>query len=154
VTEAEKELFESRVNGLMAKVTGERKDTVFAMISPAFAACEPENHSVTLQFQGKPWEENGTGVLHGGIISAMMDIALGTLTYAISGSLTPTVTLNVAFDRAAKGDGLFFIRADADMAGRNLLYVHGTMWDSREPDKPVATAQAVFRNATGETLKK
>ena len=152
MTAEEKQLFRDRTSELIAGVTGPRKDTVFAMMQPSVAVCDPDAPSVTLTYPGQAWEQNSTGVIHGGVTAAMMDVAMGTLTYALTGSITPTVNLNISFPRPAAGFSRFFIRAELTKAGRTVMYTTAVMYEAEAPDKPVATAQGAFFNPTGEYL--
>lgn len=154
MTETDRQCFLDRAADLVSRVDTTRKDTVFAMMGPRLAACDPENHCVTVEYTAQFWEQNSNGVVHGGIISAMMDVAMGTLTFALTGDITPTISLNVCFPRPAPGDGTLRVRAEATMAGRTVLYVRAAMWDTRAPEKPVATAEGTFHNATGTILQK
>ena len=152
MTEEEKQLFRARAEELIAQANGFRKQTVFAMMQPALHACEPDAYSVTLSFPGQAWEQNGTGVIHGGITAAMMDIAMGTLTYALAGTITPTINLNVSYPRPAAGNGRFLLRAELVKSGRTAFYTTGILYEAEHPDKPVASAQGVFFNPTGKFL--
>lgn len=154
MTEADRQCFLDRAAELVSRAETTRKNTVFAMMQPHLTLCEPENRSVTVEYPAQHWEQNSNGVIHGGIVAAMMDVAMGTLTYALTGDITPTVSLNICFPRPAPGDGTLRIRAEATMAGRTLLYVRAAMLDTRAPEKPVATAEGVFHNATGTVLQK
>ena len=150
MNEIEQQRFLANIQELLDQAKGFRKNTVFAMMEPRLLRCEPEVPAVTLAYPGRAWEENGNGVLHGGITAAMMDVAMGTLTYGLTGTVTPTMNLNISYPRPAKGGGSFLIRAEAAKAGRTALYVSAVMYEEAEPDKPVATAQGVFFNPTGK----
>ena len=152
MTEAEKQTFAARVHELLSQAEGFRKNTVFAMMQPTLAALDPEGPSVTLAYPGQAWEQNGTGVLHGGITAAMMDVAMGTLTYGLAGCITPTINLNISYPRPAAGSGRFLLRAELSKAGRTMFYTTGTLYEADAPDKPVVTAQGVFFNPTGKFL--
>ena len=152
MNEIEQQRFLANIRELLAQSEGFREGTVFAMMEPRLLRCEPEIPAVTLAYPGRAWEENGNGVLHGGITAAMMDVAMGTLTYGLTGAVTPTMNLNISYPRPAKGGGSFFIRAEAAKAGRTALYVSAVMYEESAPDQPVATAQGVFFNPTGKFL--
>ena len=38
------------------------------------------------------------------------------------------------------------VRATATMAGRTVICLSGELWDERDPDRLLVTAQGVFRN--------
>lgn len=152
MNETEQQLFFSRINELLEQAQGFRKDTVFAMIEPALAEYDSSLPSVTLSFPGKAWEQNSNGVLHGGIIASLMDVAMGTLTYALTGTITPTMNLNISYPRPAIGNGIFFVRAELIKAGRTALYTTGTLYEAGSQSKVISVAQGVFFNPTGNFL--
>ena len=147
--ETDKNEFIARAQGLVDRVTGEA--VVFGMMQPRLESCDPDTLSLVVSYPALPWERNATGAVHGGMTAAMMDTAMGTLAYAITGGITPTVSLNMSYPRPAPGDGTLLISVRAVMAGRTILCISGEMWDGRAPEKPVVTAQGVFRN-TGLTF--
>lgn len=153
MNESEQQLFYQRICELLSQADSFRKGTVFAMMEPTLAEFDPAAPSVTLSFPGRPWEQNSNGVLHGGIIASMMDVAMGTLTYALTGDITPTMNLNISYPRPASGDGSFLVRAELTKAGRTALFTSSVIYEVNSPEKSVAMAQGVFFNPTGEYLK-
>lgn len=136
--------FQQRADRLAELVT--ESDRIFNMIQPALVSCEPEVPAITMSFPAQHWEQNLTGAVHGGIVATMLDTVMGTLTYAITGGFTPTVSMNITYTRPAPGDGTLLARARASMAGQTVICIEAEMWDSRTPEKFVATAQGIFRN--------
>ena len=85
-------------------------------------------------------------MIHGGIVGTMFDTSMGIAAYAVTGGMTPTISLTTNFLRPAPGDGTLIVHARVTKAGRAVIYAEAEMWDSRAPEKPVATAQGIFRN--------
>ena len=146
----DKSLFEKRIEKLLSRMRGELDDSVFGMMEPRLEACDLEAQSLTLVFPARRWERNGSGAIHGGIISSMFDTAMGTLTYALTGGLTPTIQLNVSFPRPAPDDGVLYVRPRVVKMGRTVITVTGECWDGRAPGDIVATASGTFRSFAGE----
>lgn len=121
-------------------------ESICGRLQPRIVSCDPAGPSILLSFPVLPWELNVNGVLNGGISATMLDATMGTLSYAISGGFTPTISLNVSYLRPVPGDGTLMVRATADMAGRSVICLSGELWDTRAPEKLLATAQGVFRN--------
>lgn len=137
-------LFTARAEQLLAHMTEE--DLICGRLQPRIASCDPENLSITISFPVLPWALNVNGVVNGGITATMLDTVMGTLAYALSGSFTPTINLNVSYLRPVPGEGSLMVRANATMAGRAVICLSGALWDARAPEKLLATAQGVFRN--------
>ena len=138
------ELFAARAEQLRVRLAEE--DTIYSRLLPRIVSCDPETPAVTVSFPVLPWELNGNGVVNGGVSATMMDATMGTLSYAISGGFTPTISLNLSYLRPVPAEGTMLVRATATMAGRTVICVSGELWDEREPDRLLVTAQGVFRN--------
>ncbi|MET3574407.1 PaaI family thioesterase [Bhargavaea ullalensis] len=86
---------------------------------------------------------NSSGVIHGGIISSLADVAMSNLVPADEEGVQQMVTvdLGVSFLRGATGGSL---RAEAEIVkhGRTLVHAACTVYD--EEDRAVATAKGVF----------
>lgn len=137
-------LFTARAEQLRSRMMVD--ESFCGRLQPSVVSCDPETPSILLSFPVLPWELNVNGVVNGGISATMLDATMGTLGYAISGSFTPTISLNVSYLRPVPGEGTLMVRATAAMAGRAVIYLSGELWDTRAPEKLLATAQGVFRN--------
>lgn len=141
--------YEERARGFVARMHKEWAEDVCGMMTPEFVEMDSEKMSLTLAYPVHPWERNPDGVVHGGIMAAMIDTTMGTLTHAMCGVMTPTIHLDTAYLRPAPGDGTILIRAHLSLLGRGVIHADALAWDSRDPDRPVAQAQGVFRRRSG-----
>ena len=140
------ETFFARATALSEQIKTERENSVVGMMHPLVTDCDAAAMSVTVEYPAFPWERNPDGVIHGGIVGTMFDTAMGVAGFALTGAMTPTISLTTAFLRPAPGDGTLVVRARITMAGHTVIYLSAEMWDSRAPEQIVATAQGVFRN--------
>ena len=143
------ELFATRANELRERIENERGDSAVAMLQPQITGCDAAEMSMTVEYPALRWEQNPDGVIHGGIVGTMFDTAMGIVCYALTGQMTPTVSLTTNFLRPAPGDGTLMVHAHVTMAGRTVIYAAAELWDSRTPEKIAATAQGIFRNFGG-----
>ena len=126
----------------------ERKHLVCGMMAPEFIECDPVAMTQTYAYPAQVWEQNPDGVLHGGIITTMLDTTIGALTHIITGKLTPTISLNTSYLRPAPGDGRIIVKAYVTKMGRTLIYTRGELWEEKHPEKLIATAEGTYRNMT------
>ena len=138
------EVFTARVKALWAHRTEDNMITT--RLQPRFVDFDPATPSITIAFPVLPWELNINNMVNGGISATMLDATMGTLSYAISGGFTPTISLNVSYLRPVPAEGTILVRAVATMAGRTVICLNGELWDEREPGRLLVTAQGVFRN--------
>jgi acyl-coenzyme A thioesterase PaaI-like protein len=97
----------------------------------------PEEH-----FQGYP------GVLHGGIVTALLDETLGRVAIAL-GDFMVTARLNIRFRRPAPLDQLLLVEGKPTGRRRNLLGAEGKL--TLEDGTVIAEASATFMPLPPET---
>ena len=86
-----------------------------------------------------------TGVLHGGVVSALMDTACGSAVagHPAAGIGTATLDLRIDYLRAATPGRRLTARADCVRVTRSIAFVRATAHDG-EGETPVATASGAF----------
>ena len=74
------------------------------LLSPSLAACSAEEKTLPLTFPLRSLMLNPKGTLHGGIMTTMLDMAMGMLArYERKANLVSTVSLSVDFLRPVHG---------------------------------------------------
>lgn len=98
------------VQGIPEYMRKERQanpDDVNGRMEPQYVGTDYEAGTVTVKFTVKEWELNRVGVLHGGIISTMLDHAAGAAVFGFIGHWCPSVDMDVRFiSQAVLGDVL------------------------------------------------
>lgn len=86
-----------------------------------------------------------TGVLAGGVVSALLDHACGMAVWVAMDAYRPIATLDMRIDylRAAEPGRRVLARAETFRLTRSIAFVRGVAHDG-DPDDPVAAVQAAF----------
>ena len=96
MTDAEKAAFKANAERLTRQIEESGAKSIVNMMKPELADCDPDAASLTLAFPGQPWECNPTGAVHGGLVATMFDTAMGMASCAVTGELTPTMSLTTS----------------------------------------------------------
>ncbi len=142
----DEKVFLDRISSLISRMNGELADSVFGQMAPCLKTADLEDKSLTICFPAMHWERNGSGALHGGVICSMVDTAMGTLTYALTGALTPTINLNVSYPRPAPVSGTICVHVKVVKLGRSIISLTSQCWSDQAPDDVIAVATGTFRS--------
>ncbi len=113
---------------------------VFELMGFCLDACDYDEKSVTFCFKEKDYFENQFSNVEGAVISAMMEMACGTLSNGIDGGLTTVITdMQISFIRGLRFTGDVLCKATLVKEGRSLIRTKGEIFD-RETGKIAVTA--------------
>lgn len=125
-----------------------RPGTLQSMMHVSFESCDFESRTLTVSYETMPWMSNPIGMMHGGIIGAVLDSAMGTLIFALCGrKFPPTISLQINYLRPIPLGSRIFVRARADFIGRTNSSAVAELWMENQPDKLMATASGIFYTA-------
>lgn len=95
-----------------------------------------------------------TGVVHGGVITAVLDNASGMAVHSRLERATSIATLDLRVDymKPAEPGREILARAHCYKTTRNIAFVRGVAFHDR-PEDPIATTVATFMISSNETRK-
>lgn len=119
--------------------------TVNAGLSPRFVRCSFRENCYTIAFPCLDWMSNPGGVTHGGVTAAMLDTAMGGLTYLCAGNRpTPTISMQVSYVRPVPLGGTVHADVRLTSAGRTLAFVTAVLYAPDRPEQALATATGTY----------
>jgi uncharacterized protein (TIGR00369 family) len=94
-----------------------------------------------------------TGVIAGGVVTTLLDHASGQSVFSALSAPTSIATLDLRIDymRGAEPGLPIFARAHCYKVTHSVAFVRATAYD-RDPEDPVATAQAAFMLSANGTM--
>lgn len=137
----------------VTRINSEDNDTGISfngLLKPRYEGCSFEKKSLLLSYFVEDYMRNPVGVMHGGAISAALDVAMGSLTFYMAGEfVTPTINLNVSFERPVTVGKRLFIEATCLSCGKTMAYATAKGWMEGQEDKIVISAAGTYHAASG-----
>ncbi len=86
-----------------------------------------------------------TGILHGGVITALLDTACGSAVMSMPGKMTAIATLDLRIDymRPATAGKTVFAQAECYRMTRSIGFTRAVAYHD-DPDDPIASAAGAF----------
>jgi uncharacterized protein (TIGR00369 family) len=138
----------------------ESQDAIDARISEGVASYVPHNRALGIRFVeakdgrvtlGLPYDEKLVGdpvtrVLHGGVITTLMDATCGIAVFVRLKEPIPIATLDLRIDylKPAKPDQEVHARAECFKVTRNIAFVRCETFNAGNPGDLVAVANGTF----------
>lgn len=118
--------------------------TINEELGPHFVSCDAEKGEYVCAFEITPRHKNPGGMLHGGVISMVLDTAMGHLAHYYVGHMTPTITLNISYLRPSAIDRALYVRCKMDKPGSTVCYLSAEAYNADAPDKILVTASGAY----------
>lgn len=140
-----KDYHEQRLRAAIYRRTHAEPGSVNDRIPPEFISCSEDGKICTVRYKLKPEQRNPMGWLHGGVISAMVDMGMGLLAYYNAGfALCPTASMTVNFLRPGRIGGSLMVQSEIVFHGKKIFHTTARCWMEDAPGQLVATATASY----------
>ncbi len=138
--------FSARINS----ETDQRGPSFNVNMKSRYESCDFAGKTLLLSFPVEEYMRNPAGVMHGGAVAGALDITMGSLTYYMSGEfLTPTINLNVSYERPVPTGKRLYVEATCYSCGKTMAYASARAWMEDCPEKIVASAAGTYYTASG-----
>ena len=119
----------------------------------SLVSMEPDVATLKAPYLPEMVGDPDTGVIAGGVVTALLDHACGRAVFAAMGKPIGIATLDLRIDymRTAEPGCEIFARAHCYKLTNSIAFVRAVAYE-RSLDDPVATAQAAFMLNTGEPM--
>lgn len=126
--------------------------TISHSVGISFVSCDFEERSALFAFRVTDWAQDPRGGMHGGAVSAAIDMAMGSCTCCWAGCRsTPTVSMQLNFLRPIPLDaGHLMIRVQLHACGRTTAYTSAYGYLEGQEDRRVVVADGVYTIYPGE----
>ena len=142
---------EERVQEIIANVRHRGGGMLSNMLEPEYLDCDPKNKKTRIRYKRFKWEENGRGEVHGGVISAMLDTAMGVTAMAFLDHDVSTADMSISFIRPFDRRS-FIIESEVIHLGRRIVRLSGRAIDE-ETGKMLASGTTNFMPVSYEQHK-
>lgn len=126
-------------------------DPIASALGARLLRIDGETGVLQMSYEPAALFKQGTGVIQGGAVSAMLDFATACAAMAV---LAPneqcaTITLTTSFLRPVL-PGRYDAYAEIEKRGRSAVFARATLTPSGQPDRLLASATAVLAITPGE----
>ena len=136
------ELFDA-IERRLALMHTEDPSRVMAMLGARIISVDFANRSARFEYPLANWMLNAEDILHGGVLSAIFDNSMGTLTRSFTAKSSRTLNLQVSFTAPiALCEGAVRVESRLTNVTNRFSHLFATAWGAA--GTPAATATAIF----------
>lgn len=106
--------------------------------------CDGPSGSLVLGYDTKPWMANLWGVVHGGVVAALVDSCMGITCGVQCGLITPTVSMTVNYARPVPLNAPIVVRTRTVRCGATSGQLTAEVYPAGQPDKLLVTASGAY----------
>lgn len=138
-----KEVIEQVLNEVAREIQEIEPNRMNAMLGPQPIGYEEATQTIKIRYMAKEWQKNHRGEIHGGVVAAMFDTAMGMSVIAFAGyPSVSTADLDVSYIRPFNGSSFIF-EVEIIHPGRRITRVRAKARDE-VTGKTLASSTANF----------
>lgn len=134
---------ERRARWYVQKARNGATDCINSRVKYELECVDYENKTLTLRFKTEDWMMNPGGVLHGGMMSTILDITMGITSATLSEFYCSTINMSVSFLAAAPNNDELLVTARATRVGRTFVQLVAEAV-SQQTGEICATSTGIF----------
>ena len=130
---------------LLAFLREDMKGTIAAEVPLWLQDCDVEENSITISLELLPWMAGPEGGLGSGVLSVLLDEAMGTIScMSAGGKMTPTVTMEMTFLKPVPAEGTILVKAWVSGHGDTPNITAAQLGRAEDPKRLLVTATGVY----------
>jgi len=129
-----------------AKLVAGVPNSMLEHLETEFIAFDREKGTLLQRIKMAQWMRNPGGVAHGGVTAAIIDNAMGTLSTAMSGGRTPTISMSINFIRGVPLDQDLYVEVICEKQGKQINFIRCRGYNESAPEKALFTSEGSFFN--------
>ena len=107
----------------------ENKGDINAMMDPEYVSIDWDNKKMIIKYVAKEWELNRVGVMHGGVISTILDHTAGCTSCAFNGYWTPSIDVTVKYISQINLDDKLICTGHIIHSGKRFITCEATLFN-------------------------
>lgn len=128
-----RETFEARMEKRMKDLKQNDEHSIFRELQGELIEYDYDTKSLDMAFEATEFHKNGFGIMFGGSLVGMFDIAFGTLTAGLGDyDIAPTAQLTVNFLKGVATRSRVIVRVEAVSTGKTLMNFMGKAYVGEE----------------------
>lgn len=137
-----RESFEANIRHRMHDIEEMEEHSIFKELKGRITDYDYDTKSLTMEFEATQFHKNGFGIVFGGSLAGMFDIAFGTLTAGLGDyDVAPTVQLSVSFLKGIPIGSVIRIETEAVSHGKTIMNFVGKAYVK---EQLVGSANGIF----------
>jgi len=121
-----------------------RSPSLVDNLIPSLLSYDEDTMTMELAFDTLPWMANPSQVVHGGVVAAIIDNAMGMVAFVQKDVPNPTISMNVNYIRPVPLNTTVVVRTRVLSYGKSSAHVTAELFHPDQPDHILISATGVY----------
>jgi len=140
--------FRQRLDHFYNYISHADQERIGSSALPEFYSYDHESRELVLKYRFEEWMLNCNGVMHGGIVSLLMDSSMGWIACTWPEqelpTPTPSISMNITFLEPIFPDSHVLVKVHLTALKSHITYVSASLYKETEPEKILAVATGEY----------